>query len=123
MHELEIPNSEKRTQEMPTTKSKLLIVDDDDDVRSQMKWGFSTHYEVCLAEDRKSALNIVRKEKPFVVTLDLGLPPSPGDTSEGFLALSEMLQCDPYLKVIVITGQDERENAMEAISQGNVCQS
>ena len=59
-----------------------------------------------------------KRDEPGVVTLDLGLPPSPGDTREGFLALAEMLQANPLTKVLVITGQSEKENGMEAIGQG-----
>jgi two-component system NtrC family response regulator len=99
-------------------KPKILIVDDDDELRAQMKWGLNPYYEVLLAEDRASALETVKKEKPGAVTLDLGLPPSAGDTREGFLALSDMLQTDPLLKVLVVTGQDEKENGIEAIGQG-----
>jgi two-component system NtrC family response regulator len=99
-------------------KPKVLIVDDDDEVRTQMKWALSANYEVSLAEDRATALDLLNKTKPNVVTLDLGLPPSPGDTTEGFLALADMLQLDPLLKVLVITGQNERKNGMEAIGQG-----
>src|SRR5438094_9528477 len=99
-------------------KPKVLIIDDDDDVRSQMKWALTQHYDVLLAEDRPSALQLLKKNKPDVVTLDLGLPPSPGDTREGFLALADMLQADPLLKVLVITGQGEKNNGMEAIGQG-----
>ncbi len=97
---------------------RVLIVEDDDFVRNQMKWALASRYKVFLAEDRPSALEILKNEHPPVVTLDLGLPPSPGDTSEGFRALDEMLQVDPLLKILVITGQDEQENALNAISQG-----
>jgi two-component system NtrC family response regulator len=99
-------------------KPRVLITEDDDFVRNQMKWALSAQYEVSLAEDRPSALEILKRERPPAVTLDLGLPPSPGDATEGFLALGEMLQVDPLLKVLVITGQDEQENALNAISQG-----
>src|SRR5215831_3204639 len=99
-------------------KPKILIVDDDDELRAQMKWGLSPYYEVLLAEDRASALEAVKRDKPGAVTLDLGLPPCAGDTREGFLALSDMLQTDPLLKVLVVTGQDEKENGIEAIGQG-----
>jgi len=103
---------------MLTDKHKILIVDDDDDVRTQMKWALNQEYDILLAEDRASALRLMTQEQPSAVTLDLGLPPSPGDTREGFMALSEMLQLDPLLKVIVITGQDEKQNGIEAIGQG-----
>src|SRR5579862_627628 len=99
-------------------KPKILIVDDDDDVRTQMKWALSPHYDVSLAEDRATALEVLQKDKPRAVTLDLGLPPSPRDTREGFLALENMLRLDPLLKVLVVTGQDEKENGVEAIGQG-----
>src|SRR5688572_15918352 len=99
-------------------KPTVLIVDDDDEVRTQMKWALSKHYDVLLAEDRPSALQIMNTNRPGVVTLDLGLPPSPGDTREGFLALTEFLQRDPFVKVLVITGQDQRENGMQAIGLG-----
>ena len=97
---------------------RILIVDDDDEVRAQMRWALAPRYDVLLADDRFSALEVLKKEAPDVVTLDLGLPPSPGDTREGFLALSEMLQLNPLVKVLVITGQSENENGVEAIGQG-----
>ena len=99
-------------------KPKILIVDDDDDVRMQMKWALSSRYDVSLADDRPSALEILRKEKPRAITLDLGLPPSPGDTREGFVTLENMMQLDPLVKVIVVTGQDEKENGIKAIGEG-----
>src|SRR5215470_11107013 len=99
-------------------KPRVLIVDDDDELRTQMKWALTSHYEVILADDRPSALEALKRDKPGVVTLDLGLPPSPGDTREGFLTLSDMLQMDPLLKVLVVTGQDEKENGIEAIGLG-----
>jgi two-component system, NtrC family, response regulator len=99
-------------------KPKVLIVEDDEFVASQMKWALTDENEVFLAEDRLSGLEILRNEHPPVVTLDLGLPPSPGDTTEGFLALDEMLRVDAGLKIMVITGQDEQQNALAAIGQG-----
>jgi len=99
-------------------KEKILIIEDDDELRTQMKWALTENYDVLLAEDRPEALQILSELKPCVVTLDLGLPPSPGDSREGFLALADLLQSDPPLKIIVITGQDEKENGMQAIGQG-----
>jgi len=99
-------------------KPRILIVDDDDEVRTQMKWALAEQYEVLLAEDRKGALENLKRHRPAVVTLDLGLPPSPGDTREGFAALADLLHSDPSIKIIVITGQDEKINGMQAIAQG-----
>jgi len=99
-------------------KPAILIVDDDDEVRTQMKWALAGQYQVALADDRQSALDNFNEHKPAVVTLDLGLPPSAGNTTEGFATLSALLQRDPTLKVIVITGQDEQSNGVQAIGQG-----
>jgi len=101
-----------------TSKPKLLIVDDDENIRTQMKWAFARDYAVVLAEDRQSALEALRKEQPAVVTLDLGLPPHPGGIEEGMLTLTGMLEQDPLVKVIVITGQTERQNALHAVARG-----
>lgn len=98
-------------------KNKLLIIEDDEDVRKQMKWALSQDYHVLLAEDRASALEIVRREFPPVITLDLGLPPCPADAGEGFAALSEIMEICRS-KVIIITGRAEREHALRAVSQG-----
>jgi two-component system NtrC family response regulator len=97
---------------------KLLIVEDDEELRTQMKWALAQDYEVFSAVDRPSALDILKSERPGVVTLDLGLPPHPQGTEEGFLALSEMLELDSLIKVIIITGQGEKDNALKAIGQG-----
>ena len=99
-------------------KVKLLIVEDDNDVATHMKWGLINDYEVFLAQERSSALAIFKKERPAVVTLDLGLPPQPDDVEEGFLALAMMLEHDPLSKVIIITGRDDKEHALAAIGQG-----
>ncbi|HYK87919.1 MAG TPA: PEP-CTERM-box response regulator transcription factor [Acidobacteriota bacterium] len=99
-------------------KTRILIVDDDDDLRSQMRWALAADYEVFLAGDRASSMDVLAREMPTVVMLDLGLPPATGDSREGLLALDEMLKSDPQLKIIVITGQSEKNNALAAIAQG-----
>ena len=99
-------------------KFKLLIVDDDTDISSQMKWGLIGDYDVFVAGDRPKALDIFKKECPAVVTLDLGLPPQAGGVEEGFLALAEILEHDPLSKVIIITGRDEKEHALAGIGGG-----
>lgn len=99
-------------------KQKLLIVDDDEDLRTQMKWALSADYDVCLAEDRKSALAAMNKEKPEVVTLDLGLPPQPAGVEEGFAILDQILDEYGNTKVIIITGRGEKEHALRAIEKG-----
>jgi two-component system NtrC family response regulator len=99
-------------------KPKLLIVDDDDEILMQMKWALGQEYDVYIAEDRSTALEAFKAERPAVVTLDLGLPPHPRDMEEGFRTLNDILQEDTDAKVIVITGRDGREYALQAIGQG-----
>ncbi len=99
-------------------KPKLLIVDDDDEIRTQMKWALNDDYEVLLAENRASGSESFRAQRPAVVLLDLGLPPRTGDTEEGFALLGEILSVDKMTKVVVITGQNDHEHALRAISNG-----
>ncbi len=99
-------------------KKSILIVDDDENIRKQMKWALSKEYEVLLAEDRQTALEIYHQRCPGVMTLDLGLPPDPDGATEGMRALEETLQMNPRVKVIVITGNPEKQNALEAIERG-----
>lgn len=96
---------------------KLLIIDDDKGIQKQLKWSFSD-YDVVLASDRESAIAAVRRFEPKVVTLDLGLPPDEANATEGLAALQEILTIAPYTKIIVITGNDDRTNALKAISAG-----
>src|SRR5256885_17084306 len=99
--------------EIPTAteKPRLLIVDDDELICTQMKWALSHDYEVSLAPDRRSALQTFRAERPRVVLLDLGLPPHCGSPEEGLAALGEMLVIDASTKVIIISGQGEKNSA------------
>ncbi len=99
-------------------KSTLLLVDDDEEIRTQMKWALTTDYEVELAEDRASALQSFRAKKPSVTLLDLGLPPRPNDTEEGMATLRDILSADSAAKVIVISGQGDKKNALEAVGSG-----
>jgi len=96
---------------------KLLIVEDDPGLQGQLRWSFEG-FEVEVAADRNAALAQLRRFEPSVVTLDLGLPPDPGGTSEGFATLQEILALAPDTKVIVVTGHNDRNNAVRAIGFG-----
>jgi two-component system NtrC family response regulator len=97
---------------------KLLIIDDDEEIRTQMKWALAKDYEVSLAEDRPSAMENFRAAPSPVVLLDLGLPPHPGSPEEGLILLSELLALDRLVKVVIVSGQAEKENALRAIGAG-----
>ncbi|MCG8359130.1 MAG: PEP-CTERM-box response regulator transcription factor [Kiloniellales bacterium] len=102
---------------MSANAASLLIVDDDDGLRRQLRWAFDG-LEVFDAGDREAALSVVGREQPPVVLLDLGLPPDPDGPSEGLRTLREILSAAPETKVIVMTGQEEREYALKAIAFG-----
>ena len=99
-------------------KPTLLIVDDDEAIRSQLKWALAGEYEPLLAGDRGEALRTFSRHNPLVVLLDLGLPPCPADPDEGLATLADLLARDGLAKVIVVTGQGEKSNALRAIGEG-----
>ena len=102
---------------MKESKKHLLVVEDDKGLQSQLRWAFEG-FEVSIAGDREEAITQLRRFQPGVVLLDLGLPPDPGGVTEGLATLSEILTLVPETKVIVVTGDNDRANAVKAISQG-----
>ncbi|HET9195873.1 MAG TPA: sigma 54-interacting transcriptional regulator, partial [Vicinamibacterales bacterium] len=100
------------------TKPTLLIVEDDEDIRTQMKWALASDYEVVMAEDQAGALAAFSESRPAVSLLDLGLPPRPNDPDEGLKTLSALLAVDPLAKVIIVSGQAEKQNALRAVGAG-----
>ena len=95
----------------------LLVVEDDEGLQRQLKWAYDG-YRVVVAGDRASAIEALRVHEPAVVTLDLGLPPDPDGTEEGFATLTEMVRLKPDTKVIVASGHGARESALKAIACG-----
>ena len=101
-------------------KSKLrplLVVEDDPGLQSQLRWCFEG-FDVSVAGDRSGAIALVEKLLPPVVTLDLGLPPDPANASEGLATLEAILAVAPHTKVIVVTGNEDRENAVHSVAMG-----
>jgi two-component system, NtrC family, response regulator len=102
---------------MNEARKPLLIVEDDPALQKQMQWAFDK-YETVVAGDRESALVQLRRYEPAVVTMDLGLPPHPDDPTEGLQLLDEIHAMAPDTKVIVLTGQNDQQNALKAIALG-----
>jgi two-component system NtrC family response regulator len=98
-------------------KNTLLVVEDDPGLQSALRWAFDG-FDVHTAEDRESAIAELRRHEPPVVTLDLGLPPDPGGATEGLATLKSIVSMSPETKVIVVTGNNDRENAVKAIALG-----
>lgn len=102
---------------MSEPKRKILVVEDDPGIQSQMKWALDD-LDVFVASDRPEALTILRREEPRVIILDLGMPPDEAGVTEGLAALEEALRLDPSTKVIVASGNSERVHAVEAVRLG-----
>ncbi|HTT13476.1 MAG TPA: PEP-CTERM-box response regulator transcription factor [Burkholderiaceae bacterium] len=102
---------------MTEKRRPLLIVEDDPALQTQMKWALDA-YDVAVASNCDEAMAQMRRLEPAVVTLDLGLPPTPDDPAGGFQALREILSQAPDTKVIVLTGQNDRANALQAVARG-----
>ena len=100
------------------TQPVLLLVDDDAEIRDQMKWALASDYQLLEASDRSTALTHVRQATPRLILLDLGLPPDTEGASEGLAILREALQLNPTAKVIVVTGNSDRTKAVAAIESG-----
>jgi two-component system NtrC family response regulator len=95
----------------------LLIIEDDPGLQKQLKWSFN-EYEIIIANNRSEAIAAIRRYNPAVATLDLGLPPDPTNASEGIATLKEILELAPSTKVIVVTGNDNRDHAVQCIAFG-----
>ena len=102
---------------MAEDKLKLLIVEDDEGLQKQLKWCFD-EYEVLMASTRAEAVALLRRHEPHVVLQDLGLPPDPAGVTEGMATLSDILSADARTKVIVVTGNNDRDAAVRAVSLG-----
>jgi two-component system NtrC family response regulator len=96
---------------------KLLIVEDDPGLLSQLKWCFEA-YDVATAGERSGAIAELRRHEPMVVLQDLGLPPNPEGVDEGLATLQDILKLAPHTKVIVVTGHGDQENALRSVALG-----
>lgn len=99
-------------------KPKLLIIDDDEEIRTQMKWALIKEHEILMAGDRTQAREQFQAHRPAVVLLDLGLPPNPATPDEGLATLSDLLALDQQTKIVIITGQAEKSTALQAVGAG-----
>lgn len=111
------PKTDEQPNAMAKTKEKLLLVDDDPGILRQLAWSFPDH-EVLTASDETSAIERVREHTPKVVSLDLGLPPDPDGSSVGLKILETILRVQPGTKVIVVSGSEDRDDAVRAVAAG-----
>ncbi|MBL9208552.1 MAG: PEP-CTERM-box response regulator transcription factor [Opitutaceae bacterium] len=103
---------------VPGDKPVLLMVDDDEEIRAQLRWALVSSYTVLQASDRSTAIKLFQAHRPGVVLLDLGLPPHPGTPEEGLAALTQILDLECRTKVVIVSGQSERAVALRAVGAG-----
>ncbi len=106
-----------RAEYVKKEEKRLLVVEDDEGLQSQLRWAFEG-YDVLLTGTREDAIAQLRRQQPGVVLLDLGLPPDPGGVTEGLATLQEILSLAPETRIIVVTGDNDRANAIKAIGMG-----
>jgi two-component system NtrC family response regulator len=106
------------TRRIDVNKPRLLIVEDDAAISTQLKYALRDDYTLWLAQDRMEAIVTFNEVQPAIVTLDLGLPPSPDAADEGLKTLDEMLRTAPTTKIVVVTGNGDRDNALRAVQLG-----
>ncbi len=102
---------------MDVITRKLLVIEDDPGLQTQLRWCFE-NFDVFIAGERETALNAMLQHQPPVITLDLGLPPDAEGTSEGFALLGDILLKAPHAKIIVVTGNNDREHATRSVAMG-----
>jgi len=98
-------------------RPKLLVVEDDEGLQRQLRWSYED-YDVLIAPDRTTAIDMLRLHEPAVATLDLGLPPDPDGTTEGFAALEQLIRLKRDMKIVVASGHGARESALRAVAMG-----
>jgi two-component system NtrC family response regulator len=101
-----------------TPHGRVLVVEDQEGLRTQLRWGLATHFEVVPVDSSEAALQALKAGHFDASTLDLGLPPDPDGSTEGLRLLEEFLAADPAMKVIVLTGNSDHENALRAVQFG-----
>ncbi len=97
---------------------KLLIVEDDIGLQKQLKWALKASYQLLFASNREQAYQLFIEHRPSIVLHDLGLPPDANGIEEGMTSINAMLNFNSGVKIIVMTGKGEHENAVELIRIG-----
>jgi DNA-binding NtrC family response regulator len=99
-------------------KGKVLVVDDDESIRSGLYWALTSDYQVLQAASREEACAFINDQEIDVVVSDLHLPPMVSDIVEGLALIDVARNQDPPLQVVVITGSDSKRAALEAVKHG-----
>jgi two-component system response regulator AtoC len=104
--------------EQAEQKTTVLVVDDDRLLRRQLHWALVERHRVLEAETRDGAVELLRRERVDVVICDLHLPPDLEGIEEGLAVVEAARNERPAVPVVVITGGDSKQAALEAIRRG-----
>ncbi len=96
----------------------ILIIEDDNGIRDQLKWALSDGYRVIISEDGSDVLTIIQDKRPDLILLDLHLPPHTETPDKGLNILSTLMERDGEIKVIVISGNNHNKVILRAIDMG-----
>jgi len=104
----------------PSTKPRLLLVDDDPLITDTLAFALGSDYEVHTGASRPDAVAWLRTldAPPPLALVDLGLPPTPHAPDEGFQLIADLLAHSPRMKIFVLSGQNEAANARHARALG-----
>jgi DNA-binding NtrC family response regulator len=104
------------------SKPELLLIDDDPIIVETLSLVLQSDYLVYTAESRKKAKKLVQslERVPSLALVDLGLPPLPHNPDEGFALINELISYNPDMKILVLSGQSEKENIQHALTLGAV---
>lgn len=94
----------------------ILIVDDEEGIRSQLKWALNDEYQVLLATNADEALRLVRQEAPNLIVLDITL--TPHKDTDGLTILKKIIKVNSKIKVIIMTGNNNKDFALKSIKYG-----
>ena len=98
----------------------LLLVDDDPLIRETLAFVLSDDFTVFAAASRPEARAMRQGISASLALVDLGLPPQPHRPDEGLALTSELLLDKPTMKVLILSGQTDRDHIQQALSLGAV---
>lgn len=103
---------------MPTNRAKIMVVDDDPDLRQALSLRLrANNFDTVNVCDGYSAISMAQKEKPHLIILDLGLP-----AGDGYSVLKNLQQYPALsvIPVIVLTARDPEGNEKRTLEGGAV---
>lgn len=101
-------------------RRRLLLADDDPLIGESLAFVLRDDFDVVLASTRREANALLKRQRqtPALALVDLGLPPDPHDPTEGFALIGDLLSMNPSMKILVLSGQSDRQNVQHALSLG-----